>query len=156
MSPSRSWYRWNTGWGWDWCFTEFGVGSNRYKSWNQSAVTFAGIWIAANEPPRWANHAHHKNPAIFSHFGQSKSVDLHMRSTYQRLVFSSLGDTSGTDTHTHSQNWLPYTSLVHAHWGIINKAAKNVPNSETKTPYIWICYRETLLCLGGRSPRGIR
>ena len=34
-------------------------------------------------------------------------VDLHLRSTYQRLVFSSLWDTSGTDTltHTHRTNY---------------------------------------------------
>ena len=36
-----------------------------------------------------------------------------------------------THTHTHSQNRLPYTSLAHAYQGIINKATKNVPNSET-------------------------
>ena len=43
-----------------------------------------------------------KTQPFFHILANQKSVDLHMRSTYQRLVFSSLGDTSGTDTHTHT------------------------------------------------------
>ena len=50
MSPSHSWYIWNNKLKWVLC------------RW----ITFAGIWIAANEPSQWTNHAQHKNTAIFT------------------------------------------------------------------------------------------